>query len=678
MTLLKARDLTGAALTTASGRMSMFASRSARSLSKLNAGFKATDAAIASVLGKSALLGAGAVMLGGHVLGAGADFEEAMSGIAAVSLAPKEALVDLKNQALELGRTTKFTATEAANGMEIMAQAGFTTQQIMSGIPGILSASAAAGMEIAEVSDHVASIMKGLQLESSETARVADVLALASSRTKSTIGSLGESMQSISPIAKQFGFSLEDAVAMAAKMQDVGIDASEAGNSIKTMLTKLTDPSDKATEIMAKAGVSFIDAFGNMKPPKEIFEQAAKLQKSMSGNAASVAAFSELVGLRGQKALMVLGDMFADVNDEGLTLTETLMGAKGAAEQMANLRMDNLKGDLTLLESAVDGVYTSMFELSGGPLRAVVQGTTEWVSANQKLISSKMGRFVTDMVTDLPIIADRALLIGKIFLGYKAVAWTIAGTSLALKGFAAASGWAAKGQLWLAASSGTASAGMSSMGMAAATNGAILKASMLAALPAIAAVAAAVGSLALLYNRVNALSEDLEGSGGISGTFSRMVENKEKEGKGWGDATIEDFFKAHDDVLNEKAIAEAERTAKNKAAGGDQAMRDRYNDPNFSGVAEFSSLLAAIEKQTAANTAAGGTPGAAPSSDMMKEMEAWAGGRGGGMFPMLPMMQESKTQVDIVVHDKSGATKTTAKSTGPTKTTVQTDQSGGI
>src|SRR5690606_36401827 len=162
-----------------------------------------------------------------------------------LSLAPKEALVDLKNQALELGRTTKFTATEAANGMEIMAQAGFTTQQIMAGIPGILSASAAAGMEIAEVSDHVASIMKGLQLESSETARVADVLALASSRTKSTIGSLGESMQSISPIAKQFGFSLEDAVAMAAKMQDVGIDASEAGNSIKTMLTKLTDPSDK-------------------------------------------------------------------------------------------------------------------------------------------------------------------------------------------------------------------------------------------------------------------------------------------------------------------------------------------------------------------------------------------------------------------------------------------------
>jgi hypothetical protein len=256
----------------------------------------------------------------------------------------------------------------------------------------------------------------------------------------------------------------------------VGIDASEAGNSIKTMLTKLTDPTDKAAAIMAEAGVSFIDSFGNMKPPKELFEQAAKLQKSMSGNASSVAAFSELVGLRGQKALMVLGDMFSDVNDEGLTLTETLMGAKGAAEQMANLRMDNLKGDLEILDSAVDSVYQSMFELSGGPLRGVVKGTTEWVTANEKLLASKMGRFITDMVTDLPIIADRALLVGKIFLGYKAVAWTIAGVSLALKGFAVASGWAAKGQLWLAASSASASAGMGGMGMAAATNGAILKA----------------------------------------------------------------------------------------------------------------------------------------------------------------------------------------------------------
>jgi hypothetical protein len=112
MTLLKARDLTGPALATASGRMSAFANRSARSLSKISAGFRTTDAALASVIGKTALLGAGAVMLGGHILGAGADFEQAMSGIAAVSLAPKEALVDLKVLALELGRTTKFTATE--------------------------------------------------------------------------------------------------------------------------------------------------------------------------------------------------------------------------------------------------------------------------------------------------------------------------------------------------------------------------------------------------------------------------------------------------------------------------------------------------------------------------------------------------------------------------------------
>jgi TP901 family phage tail tape measure protein len=525
-------------------------------------------------------------------------------------------------------------------------------------------------MEISEVSDHVASIMKGLQLESSETARVADVLAMASSRTKSTIGSLGESMKSISPIAKQFGFSLEDAVAMAAKMQDVGIDASEAGNSIKTMLTKLTSPSNKAAKIMKDTGVSFIDSFGNMKPPKEIFEQASKLQESMKGNASSVAAFSELVGLRGQKALMVLGDMFADVNDEGLTLTQTLEGTKGAAEKMAEARMDNLRGDMTLLASATDGVFQGMFDLTSGPLRDVVKGTTAWVGANQKLISSKMGKFISDMVTDLPIIADRAILIGKIFLGYKAVQIVIAGTTLALQGFSVASGWAARAQLWLAASSGSAATGMGSMGAAAATNGAILKASMAAALPAIAAVSGALASLTLAYYKWNDLDKDLEGSGGISGTYDKMQEMDPS--KNWWNMSPSDLFNAHDTALNEKAAADAQR----RNSGAEEAMKERYESPEFAGDSELSSLMDEIKKQSSENMAAGKTPtGAAPTDDTMREMGQWAGAS--GMPPLLPM-QESKTQVDIVVHDKSGVTETTSKSTGPTNTKVQTKRSGGI
>lgn len=363
---------------------------------------------------------------------AGADFEQAITAVGAVGLQTRDQIADLEAEAKKLGATTKFTATEAANAMEIMARAGFSNQEILSGVGGVLSAAAASGMEMAEVANHVSNVMKGMGLQASEAGRIADVLTLASSRTNSSIGSLGESMKNLSPVAKQFGIGLEDAVGMVAMLQDVGLDASEAGTATATMLTKLSKPSDDVAKTMKKLGVAFKDAKGNMLPPLEVFANMQKAAGKLGGNMDKVAFFADLVGLRGQKAALNLQDLFT--SEKGQQLTEALRSAEGSAEKMAELRMNNLHGDLTLLGSAVDGVKIALFDLESGPLRGVVQGVTAWVTANQDLIVSGVKEFIQDVRDILPDIiywGEKIAIVAAVF-GSVAAAIKIATTAAAI------------------------------------------------------------------------------------------------------------------------------------------------------------------------------------------------------------------------------------------------------
>lgn len=344
-------------------------------------------------IGLAAGVVAGALALPSRsILKTGADFEEAITAVGAVGLQTRDQIADLEQEALRLGATTSFTATQAANAMEIMARAGFSNQEVLAGVGGVLSAAAASGLEMAEVANHVSNVLKGMGLEASEAGRVADVLTLASSRTNSSIGSLGESMKNLSPVAKQFGIGLEDAVGMVALLQDVGLDASEAGTATATMMTKLAKPTASVEKQMKKLGITFKNAEGNMLPPLEIFAQMQEANKKLGGNMDQVAFFADLVGLRGQKAALNLKDLFT--SDKGQKLTEELRSAAGSAEKMAALRTDNLLGDWELLKSAADGVKVAIFGIEGEGLRGVVQGMTDWVNANKDLIVDKVKAFL--------------------------------------------------------------------------------------------------------------------------------------------------------------------------------------------------------------------------------------------------------------------------------------------
>jgi len=389
------------------GPMARMESRAMRMTRGLRAGLGRvnafTDATIAGLRRVAVVAGVAGVAVGAvakNVIGTGMDFEQAITNVAAVAGKTRGEIGALEERALRLGKTTKFTGAEVAAGMELMARAGFKNQEILQGIEGVLSAAAASGLDMAEVASHVSNVLKGMGLEASEAGRVADVLTKASQSTNSTIGSLGESMKNVAPVARQLGVSFEEAVAAVALLQDVGMDASQAGTATATMLTKLTKPTGAVASKLRKMGVTFQNAKGNMLTFGEVLANMATMAEKSGGNMEQVAMFADLVGLRGQKAALNLQDL---AKKGKLTdLVSGLRQAKGTAQQVADTKMDTLKGDITLLQSAVDGLKVKLFKTEGGPLRGVVQGMTDWVGKNEDLIVQKVSEWVEKFKDNLP------------------------------------------------------------------------------------------------------------------------------------------------------------------------------------------------------------------------------------------------------------------------------------
>lgn len=368
-----------------------------RTVDKFGRGLKAVGRQAAVV---GVVLGA----LGANIISTGAGFEQAITDVGAVSLQTRKQIEPLEKMALELGRTTKFTSTQAANAMEVMARAGFSMNDTLSATPAVLSAAAASGLEIADVANHVSNVLKGMGLETTEAARVADVLALASARTNSSIGSLGESMKNVASTARQLNIPLEQVVAGVALLQDVGLDASVAGSAFNTMLTKMAAPTTGMQKKMRRLGISFKDSEGNMLPLADVLEQLSKASKKVGGNFDQVAFLAELVGLRGQKAASNLRDLFETGKIK--ELTAELDKAKGSAEAMARLRMNTFQGSMLLLGSAIDAVKVKIFGLNEGPLKDVVDNLTKWVNANEDLIATRVGDFIGNLLKNLPEIIE--------------------------------------------------------------------------------------------------------------------------------------------------------------------------------------------------------------------------------------------------------------------------------
>lgn len=271
------------------------------------------------------------------------------------------------------------------------------------------------------------------------------MLAAVAIETKSSIGSLGESMKNVAPVARQLGIPLEDVVMAVGLLQDVGLDASEAGTATATMLTKLAKPADEVAAKMRKMGIAFQDSSGNALPLRDILGQFAIAAKESGGNMDSLAFFADLVGLRGQKAALNLQSML--VSGKFDALADSMKDVYGRANQVANLKMNTTLGDWEKFTSALDGVQTKLFNMESGPLRRIIQRMTAWVEVNEDLILTKTGEWaekvfnaVDKIANNLPQILHYAELIGKGLLARGAFTITAKGIGLAVGGIETAVG----------------------------------------------------------------------------------------------------------------------------------------------------------------------------------------------------------------------------------------------
>lgn len=248
-------------------------------------------------LGMAPVALAAGVILGsfGACVGVAAGFEDQMAKVGAVSRASSEEMAALEATARELGATTQFTAVQVGEAEQYLAMAGFSAQENIAALPGVLNLAAATATDLGRAADISSDILGAFGMRAEEMTRVADTLALTCATANTNMELLGDTMKYVAPVARMAGLSLEETAAMAGLLGNVGIKGSQAGTTLKAMLAKMAAPSKEAQELFQKLGVTVKDSAGNLRSPVKVLgEMSAGLSKM--GTAEQIAAMKMIVG----------------------------------------------------------------------------------------------------------------------------------------------------------------------------------------------------------------------------------------------------------------------------------------------------------------------------------------------------------------------------------------------
>lgn len=351
---------------------------------------------------------------------AGSSFEAQMSTVQAISQASEADMIRLNALAKQMGIETKFSATEAGQGLEYMAMAGWDVDSMLAGLPGIMNLAAASGEDLGQVSDIVTDAMTAFGLEASRSAEFADVLAQASARSNTDVAMMGQTFKYVAPVAGALGFSIQDTATAIGLMANAGIKSEQAGTSLRAMFTRMVKPTDELEAAMERIGLSVSNSDGSMRSLDEILRD---LRAGFSGLSESERA-STAASLAGQEAMSGMLALVSASDEDYDKLSEAIYNAKGAAEEMAQVRMDNLQGDVTLLKSSLEGAGIAAYEGLREPLRELTQTGTEWVNTFTENLEEELPtirRTVQGAGKDLMEFASPILDLGEWFLEHPAV-----------------------------------------------------------------------------------------------------------------------------------------------------------------------------------------------------------------------------------------------------------------
>lgn len=355
-----------------------------------------------------------------------ADFEAGMSKVGAISGATAEDMAKLEAEARRMGESTRFSATEASEALTYMAMAGWKTEDMLSGLEGIMSLAAASGEDLATTSDIVTDALTAFGLAAEDSNHFADVLAAASSNANTNVALMGETFKYVAPVAGSLGYSIDDVAVAIGLMANAGIKGSQAGTSLRTILTNLVSPSAAAADAMAAVGVSLEDGEGNMKsfrevmldlrsgfsglkiPAEEFTSTMARLDAALEDGTVSEEEYNKAMmdlteraygaegalkaqaaaAIGGQRGMSSLLSIVNASEEDFNKLIKAIDGSEGAAKSMAEMMEDNLAGELRKLKSQLEEVAIQLGKEMMPVIKDIVGGIQDFVKWFSRLDDS--------------------------------------------------------------------------------------------------------------------------------------------------------------------------------------------------------------------------------------------------------------------------------------------------
>lgn len=387
-----------------------------------------------------------------------ADFESAMSNVQAISGATGEDMNSMKEKAREMGAQTKFSATEAGEAMSYMAMAGWKTEEMMSGISGIMNLAAASGEDLATTSDIVTDALTAFGLTAQDTEKFVDTLAATATNSNTNVSLLGESFKYCAPVCGALGYSAEDTSIALGLMANCGIKATNAGTALRAILTNMAKPTDAVEAAMSELRVSLTDSEGKMlslrdlmanlrngfgqseMSVEELTESMNQLQTAYENGETTADEYEEaqkkliesaygaegaekarlaamLAGKEGMSGLLAIVNATEGDLDK---LTTAIDNSKDSAQNMADIMNDNLAGQLTILKSQCQELAISIGELLMPQIRDIV-GNVQGVVDKLNGMSDHQKKLIVDIALIIAAIGPLLLVIGKISTGISAV-----------------------------------------------------------------------------------------------------------------------------------------------------------------------------------------------------------------------------------------------------------------
>lgn len=352
-------------------RLQQEAATTNTALSKIDVAGKKMETVGNSIAGTGKKMMGVTTVIGGVGVAAvktAADFDSAMSQVAAVSGATGKDFDALRNKAREMGAKTKFSATEAAEAMNYMAMAGWKTEDMLDGIEGVMNLAAASGEDLATTSDIVTDALTAFGLSAKDSGHFADILAAASSNANTNVSMMGETFKYCAPIAGALGFSAEDTAEAIGLMANAGIKSSQAGTALRTIMNNLAGDVKISGKAIGDVTIATTNADGSMRDLSDILADCRSAFGNLTESEKAQAAES-LVGknaMSGFLALMNAGQ--GDIDK----LSSAIDNCDGSAEKMAMTMQDNLAGQLTILKSQLQELAISFGDILMPAIRSIV------------------------------------------------------------------------------------------------------------------------------------------------------------------------------------------------------------------------------------------------------------------------------------------------------------------